>query len=311
MSPIEGECPADSMHSRIHGAKPSMSVVIPVLNDAFRLRKCLVALREQIVAAHEVIVVENATEFSLHSLRAEFPHVVFLNEPIPGSYRARNRGIAHATGDVVAFTDADCLPARDWLAGAGRYLAARPECAYLGGAVLVEPRQSVRLRACELYDLHYLRQSEHLSKSHFAATANLFVRSEVFKQIGAFDEALMSGGDFEFGQRVHAAGIGQAYAAGVLVRHPTRTALRELILRARRIAGGEREILRRHGVSQARRFLNWLGKLSPRSICKAIAPYRGVGVVTLMKVSMLVIILRVVTFFEIVRLNLGMRPERR
>ncbi|WP_332815631.1 glycosyltransferase family 2 protein, partial [Ramlibacter sp.] len=72
----------------------------------------------------------------------------------------------------------------------------------------------------------------------FAATANLIVRRNVFEEVGPFDGARKSGGDLEWGQRLAAAGHVLRYAPQVVVHHPARGALGELVLKRRRTAGG-------------------------------------------------------------------------
>src|SRR6185437_12388918 len=64
----------------------------------------------------EVIVVDNGSSDASRDIASGHPAVTrVVTESRPGSYAARNAGLAVATGDLIAFTDADCLPASDWL----------------------------------------------------------------------------------------------------------------------------------------------------------------------------------------------------
>ncbi len=96
------------------------SVIIPVLNDVDRLRLCLAALDSQTYPKErfEVIVVDNGSAVDPRDalpVNAPPTQVFVLREEQPGSYAARNRGIAMAHGEVLAFTDADCVPRPDWI----------------------------------------------------------------------------------------------------------------------------------------------------------------------------------------------------
>ena len=86
---------------------PLISVVVPVFNDEARLAGCLDALAMQTwPASHrEVIVVDNGSVPPV-ALRAGAARVIV--ERRPGSYAARNAGVAAAAGEILAFTDADC-----------------------------------------------------------------------------------------------------------------------------------------------------------------------------------------------------------
>lgn len=75
-------------------------------------------------------------------------------------------------------------------------------------------------------------------QQHFGATANIFTTRATMGRVGAFDARLMSGGDREWGQRVHAAGLPVLYAPDVVVCHPARRTFREHAGRLRRVLGG-------------------------------------------------------------------------
>ena len=95
---------------------PRISVIIPVYRDWDDLRRCLAALTQQSWSESdfEILVVNNDTQPAPDDLVA--PNLRLLQEPQGHSYAARNAGVAAARGELLAFTDADCQPAPDWLA---------------------------------------------------------------------------------------------------------------------------------------------------------------------------------------------------
>lgn len=126
-----------------------------------------------------------------------------IHEPQPGSYSARNSGISNARGEVFAFTDSDCVPARDWVRSGVMHLRSTPNCGFVAGRIVLTVRNADRPGLFELYDLCInFRQEEYVRQFHFGTTANLIVLSGVFEKVGRFDPTYLSGGDREWGQRV-------------------------------------------------------------------------------------------------------------
>jgi glycosyltransferase involved in cell wall biosynthesis len=242
--------------------QPFVSIIIPVFNDAIGLKRCLAALEQQTYPKHlyEVVVVDNGSqaEQDVAGVVALHKHAILAHENQPGSYAARNRGIALAKGGVLAFTDADCIPAPDWVEQGVQTLVHNPECGLVAGNIQISFQNQNQPTAIELYEsLWYpLSQAEFIEKHHFGATANLFTFAHVMAKVGAFDSTLKSNGDREWGQRVYAAGYRPLYAETVCVTHPARHSLGQLYGRARRIMGGrydlqqksEPSFLKRNGI---------------------------------------------------------------
>ena len=95
---------------------PFVTVIIPTYNDWNRLDKCLLALSNQtyLQKNFEVVVINN------NSLDAAPENIKKYNftmhtENKPGSYASRNKGICIAKGDILAFTDSDCIPNLYWI----------------------------------------------------------------------------------------------------------------------------------------------------------------------------------------------------
>lgn len=108
---------------------PSVSVIIPVRNSLTTLGRALVSVRAQSCdAIVEVIVVDDGSEQDIAGFLAQhFPNVICLRQERGGPAAARNRGVACATGDLVAFLDADDEWLPDKLERQLAVLAERPE----------------------------------------------------------------------------------------------------------------------------------------------------------------------------------------
>jgi glycosyltransferase involved in cell wall biosynthesis len=232
------------------GTPPFVSVIVPVWNDAVRLGGCLRALEEQTYPDHlyEVVVVDNDSTEPVGHVVASYAHARVVCETSPGSYAARNTGVTHARGEVIVFTDADCLPASDWLEMGVERLTRSRGCAVVAGRIEIFPRSPQQPNAVERYEtLVALSQREFVRKYRFGATANLFTFREVFARAGPFLAEVKSGGDLEWGRRVVDYGYGLEYADNVRVLHPARASLAQLYSKIVRVTGGLHDLKRLKG----------------------------------------------------------------
>jgi glycosyltransferase involved in cell wall biosynthesis len=220
-----------------------VSVIIPVRDDAARLKLCLDALAKQTLPEpFEVIVVDNGSSDMSGSVGDEYPNVRCLEEQRVGSYAARNRGVEEARGAILAFTDADCLPGPDWLERGCERLEAARVPAFVVGSVDVVVRDPMAPSPVELYELVHGYPQERYANSSFGATANLLVRREDFDRVGPFNPALQSSGDREWGERAGSRGMAAMYAPEVVVLHPARRSLSELRAKIRRVQLGRAQL---------------------------------------------------------------------
>ncbi|MGC5616767.1 glycosyltransferase [Georgenia sp. Z1491] len=221
---------------------PTVSVVVPVYNDVPALRRCLAALQRQDYPADrvQVLVVDNASSEDVSAAVPEDPRFRLLHEARRGSYAARNTGVLEATGEVLAFTDSDCVPRPDWLRLGVAALHADPRPDAIGGAIeIFFPHGPHRRTGPEHFEAHNeFQQRRYVEEWSFAATANVFVTREVFDRVGPFDARLKSGGDTDWGTRLVGSGGRLVFAPQVVVDHPARSTWRELGRKSVRVANG-------------------------------------------------------------------------
>jgi glycosyltransferase involved in cell wall biosynthesis len=217
-----------------------VSVIIPVFNDLKRLQICLRVLENQTYPQnyYEAIAVDNGSDDSLESVVKQFQQARLVYESCPGSYAARNLGIFVAKGNVLAFTDADCIPARDWIETGVKRLLSTPNCGLVAGKIEIFFKNRDRPTPIELYDdVTFLNQKQYIEEENYGVTANLFTYKSVFDQVGLFNAQLKSGGDKQWGQKVFAQGYSLVYADETCVAHPARYSFKQMYRKISRVRG--------------------------------------------------------------------------
>ncbi len=225
------------------GTVPIVSIIIPVYNDTHRLGLCLDLLARQTIADRaEIIVVDNGSTEDMTALKARFPEVRWLSEAMPGSYAARNTGIAAARGTLLAFTDSDCLPSAGWLEAGIAPLMASDGPSFVGGSIDLVTTGASGLKPAEVFDLAVgFPQRRFVEVVHFAMTANMLTRADTMAKVGPFATSMKSGGDREWGNRAWRTVGPGLYVEAAKIGHPTRSTHAEVMKRVRRVAGGERD----------------------------------------------------------------------
>ncbi|MFQ5611539.1 MAG: glycosyltransferase family 2 protein [Anaerolineae bacterium] len=193
------------------------SIVIPTRNRQETLRRCLAAAMNQDYPDYEVIVVDDASSDGTEDLvRDEFPQVRYLRQEINrGPAAARNCAIQEARGDIIAFTDDDCVPPTNWLQRHLEYYDDQIIGAVGGPQTPRLPNFFDKVEIAHYADEYRgLKRITRVSDWEGLATSNMSVRRVVFEEIGFFDEQFLTGADPEFARRINRAGY-------VLVRDPS------------------------------------------------------------------------------------------
>lgn len=278
---------------------PSVSVVIPTRDRPASVAATVGSIIGSRYPSerYEVIVVDNG---SGTDARARLPEaalngsvpVRLVREEAPGPANARNRGLAHAEGEIVVFADDDVVVDPDWLArlvhafdrseqvGAASGLVVPSQLetpaqvwfeAYFGRALGFEPR---------LFDIAHPPPDEPLFPFTVGALgtgANMAFRRRVLRRLGGLDPALgpgtpaRSAEDIEVLLRVLLAGYRVAYEPAAIVHHAQQPEYEQLRRRMFGYGVGLTAALTKTVIDNPRLLLD-LGRKLPRGIAFAVAP---------------------------------------
>jgi GT2 family glycosyltransferase len=226
-------------------------VVVPAYHSDSTIAACLDGLTAQTLADFEVIVVNSSQEEHTGRIVADrFPRARFEQAParlLP--HAARNRGVERARGDLLVFTDPDCVPAPDWL----ELLAAASD---RGHGVVVGAMDLIGNSAYERA-VHLCKFAPWLPGAPegprtIAPTANVLYTREAWDAVGPFPGDVFSG-DTLHSWRVAALGFRPWFEPRAIVAHRHGGDLRSF-LRERHLRGEEFARLR---LAEERRSRGW------------------------------------------------------
>lgn len=219
------------------------SVIIPAYKDNDRLKLCLDGLVGQTfdVNKFEVIVVNNDPYGNVELDQQFFNqlNLKVLTEKTPGSYAARNLGIKHASSKILALTDSDCIPDPDWLQNAKIYFEEDKDCSLgiLAGDVPLFFKDDKKLTYAEIYEKYTGFDFRSYVKEGTCGAGNWFSYKKTMEEFGGFNSQLKSNGDTDLSGRISKK-YKIVFAPEVIVRHPSRYYVNELVYKYRRLLGG-------------------------------------------------------------------------
>jgi glycosyltransferase involved in cell wall biosynthesis len=207
-----------------------VSLIICTRNRGGRLKTCLdyVSRLEDPPGGWQLVLVDNGSSDTTPDVIREFAGapsscpVIAVHQPAPGLSRARNAGLARATGDICTFTDDDCYVRPDFLSQVHRVFEAST-AGYLGGRVILHDPTDAPVTIKDVLTSEVIQPRRFLHPGTIHG-ANMAVRRDVLKSIGGFDPLLGPGtrwvcDDIEFLARACWAGWTGVYDPRPVVEH--------------------------------------------------------------------------------------------
>ncbi len=201
---------------------PKFSIVVCTYNGSATLPACLESLEKLCHDSYEILLMDDGSTQDIAAIAKSFPTVRYVRLPHGGLSVARNEGAALATGEIVAYTDDDCLVDEDWLT----HLAVAfedPSCVAAGGPnIPPPPRNSTEatVAAAPGAPAHVLlndSDAEHLPG------CNLAIRKDLLQSIGGFrSQYRVAGDDVDICWRLRETGGRLRFAPAAMVWHHRR-----------------------------------------------------------------------------------------
>ena len=199
---------------------PSISIIIPTFNGARRIGNCLDALLEQARTREaEIVVVDDGSTDNVAEVVSRYSGVRLVSQANAGPAAARNRGVQEAHGEIVLFTDDDCVPTSGWL---DAMPAPFRDPEVVGAKGVYRTRQknlAARFVQIEYEDRYHLM--EGLSNIDFVDTYSAAFRRDRFLELGGYDTSfpVACAEDAELSYRMSARGWKMKFVPGAIVYH--------------------------------------------------------------------------------------------
>lgn len=254
------------------------SVIVPTIGRE-GLQNCLQKLFEQTYPKElfEVIVVEDGTGSATRQLTARYGFT-YLWQEHRGPAAARNLGVKHARGKILAFTDDDCGVPPDWLEKLAGGYRRYPQVVGVGGFMEAPPPLLLN-NAYAQYESYMTHQVYRAGKEEIlggfevptGGTNNISYRKDLFEKLGGFDESFpaAAGEDADFKKKVCDAGYSLLYLP-LKVEHDHSYSWSSFLKQSRDRGLGSLYFHKKHNGGFNRRQLYVRLSLSPLSFLKAV-----------------------------------------
>jgi GT2 family glycosyltransferase len=226
---------------------PRVSVVVASYNADRTLKACLESLLRLNYPDYEVILVDDGSTDTTQQIAGLYPQVrCFRHEKNLGLSVARNTGLAASTGEIIAFTDADCRADKDWLyylvhdllggpfAGMGGPNLLPPDDSPVAAAVMVSPGGPAHVMRSD-------REAEHIPG------CNMAFYKWALAGIGGFDAIFrQAGDDVDICWRLQQAGHKIGFSPAAFVWHYRRSTIAEYLHQQLGYGAAEALLVRKH-----------------------------------------------------------------
>lgn len=205
-----------------------LSIVIPAYNEEKYLPACLNDVLAEVARSRdpddiEVLVVDNASTDATAAIADAMPGVSVVHEPVKGLTRARQAGLEAASGDIIAFVDADTRMPAGWIGRVLRAFERTPNVVCVSGPYIYYDAAPWQRAMVRLYWI-FLASPAYWMTRYMVVGGNFAVRRSALKEIGGFDTSIaFYGEDTNIARRLKATG-----RVKFLLRLPMPTSSRRL-----------------------------------------------------------------------------------
>lgn len=210
---------SSSMSTQPKNCNVHCSVIVPVFNDDQKIGVCIESVLFGSFQEFELIIVDDGSTDNTRTVLKKYNYdprvkVVSLDENV-GPSHARNVGIRKSQGDILVFTDSDCIVTDRWLESFVKI--AKVEKVSIGKCVSYDHRKW----AMETHKQYssWVKNNTQGTYSRVLDTKNCMISKDVFEDIGFFDENLRTSEDTDLAIRIQKAGYKIYYCQDANISH--------------------------------------------------------------------------------------------
>lgn len=171
-----------------------VSVYIPCFNGERHIAQCIASLLTQSHLPDEIVVVDDGSTDNSAKIATTYPIKLVQHDRNRGLAAARNTGISHTSGDIVASIDADCFASRDWLRRLVRTLERNPHVAGIAGCLI----EGNRRRLADRWRMHHMPQNHGaklIANPSFLHGANTVFRRTALNAVNGYNTDFRTNGE--------------------------------------------------------------------------------------------------------------------
>ena len=235
---------------------PKISVIVCTYNGIRTLDDCLKSLKRLRYPDYEVLLIDDGSGEEVRKITKRHKHTRYIKQEHAGLSTARNLGAKESKGEILAYTDDDCMPDQDWLGWLALEFERDEELGAVGGPNL-PPSPANLQQACVLAapgaPSHVLLKDD---EAEHIPGCNLSVRRSAFDAIGGFvDKYRVAGDDVDFCWRLQIQGLRIGFAPAAVVWHYRRFSTKAYLKQQAGYGRAEAILMKDH----SRRFSLLLG----------------------------------------------------
>ena len=196
-----------------------ISVIIPNYNGEKTLDLCLAAATSINDEAVEIIVVDDCSDDRSRDIIRRFPCTLIEASPRAGASRARNLGAQQANGEILFFTDADCLLQENTLSQLRIMLSSADSNTVIGGTYTPQPYDPIFFSRFQSVFINY-NETRNPPRPDYIATHAMAINTDLFHRSGGFAENLWPIlEDVEYSHRLRRSGVTLVMQPTIQVQH--------------------------------------------------------------------------------------------
>ncbi|MBI1912757.1 MAG: glycosyltransferase [Deltaproteobacteria bacterium] len=203
------------------GRLPTVSIIVPAYNAEKTVNRCIEALLEQDYPAglYDIVIVDDGSADNTGAVIKKYP-VKYLHQKNKGPATARNKGAKQAKGEIILFTDSDCVPDKNWITEMVRPFLDNEKVAAVKGAYRTSQRGLVA-RFSQVEFEERFEMLKKVSSIDMVDTYSAGFRKEIFKKMGGFDTSfpVANNEDTELSYRMASQGHKMVFNPKAIVCH--------------------------------------------------------------------------------------------